>query len=235
MSNRTIKTCSINGCDRKVNARGWCKMHYSRWQRSGNPLGVRDPENLAKDRSCRVEGCENLQGEKGGRGWCNKHYLRWWKTGSPTGTLLRPHIDLFWEKVAVRSRNECWQWLGYRDPEGYGRFHERTGSAKIHITIRAHRWIYKEVVGDIPEGYVIDHLCRDRGCVNPSHLEAVTNQENLERGWGRRIKNGMVNECINGHEFTSDNTYLHPRGSKVCRTCTARSRRKYELRKKEAA
>lgn len=219
-----------------MNSRGWCKMHYSRWQRTGTPLGARDPNNLAKDRPCIVEDCDNLQGEKGGRGWCTKHYQMWFHTGDPLGSTKCSPLERFMSSVnqsgpVPEHRPElgrCWQWTKFVNDEGYATFRDM----RSH---KAHRWSYEQFKSPIPHGLVIDHLCRNPSCVNPDHLEAVTNQKNLERGWGRRIKNGMANECINGHEFTVDNTYYHPKGSKVCRTCTARSRRKYELKKKEAA
>ncbi|WP_435300626.1 HNH endonuclease signature motif containing protein [Timonella sp. A28] len=99
---------------------------------------------------------------------------------------------------------------------------------------RAHRWLFQYLNGPIPDGKVLDHLCRTTSCVNPNHLEVVDNQENLERGWGRRIKTGWVNFCINGHEYTSDNTYKNPLGRLVCRTCSAQSRLRYQERKKQS-
>lgn len=70
---------------------------------------------------------------------------------------------------------------------------------------------------------VIDHLCRVRLCVNPSHLEAVTNLENLRRGAGYGLQNGMRSKCINGHRYTPKNTYTAPDGGIRCRAC-ARNR-----------
>ena len=81
----------------------------------------------------------------------------------------------------------CWEWLGCKDGDGYGMFRFE-GYMR-----RAHRWGYELLVSKVPEGLVLDHLCRNPSCVNPDHLEPVTNQENLDRGEGRRVKNGSAN------------------------------------------
>jgi len=168
---------------------------------------------------CDVNGCTNLVGQKGARGLCTKHYQMWRLTGDPCGTTAPTESERFWGKVSKGPG--CWTWNASTDGNGYGMF-QSLGMA------RAHRWAYEHIVGPIPDGLVLDHLCRNPGCVNPEHLEPVTNDENLSRGWGRRIKNGMANECINGHEYTELNTYIHPKGALVCRTCSAESRRRYQ-------
>jgi len=170
---------------------------------------------------CEVQGCTNLVGPKGARGICTKHYQMWRKTGDPCGSTRPSDADRFWPKV--RKGADCWVWQAGVDGCGYGMF-------SVTRTVRAHRWAYEHLVGPIPEGLVLDHLCRNTRCVNPAHLEPVTNDENLFRGWGRRIKNGSVQGCINGHEYTELNTYINPKGALVCRTCSARSRRRYEER-----
>jgi hypothetical protein len=103
----------------------------------------------------------------------------------------------------------CWIWIGATHPKGYGRFMFFKGKVG-----QAHRWSYEHYVGPIPDGLDIDHLCRVRNCVNPEHLEPVTNLEN-------HIRAGLaVTECKFGHEYTPENTYRRPgRSSKECRAC----------------
>lgn len=172
--------------------------------------------------SCTVPGCSSLIGRKGARGWCSKHYQRWLKTGDPEGSTALGVSERFWMKV--RKTPACWIWEASKDENGYGMFKD----SRMH---RAHRWAYEHTVGPIPNGLVLDHLCRTPSCVNPAHLEPVTNDENLARGWGRRVKNHMVNSCINGHAFSPTNTYINPLGRKVCRTCMAQARNRYTTRK----
>ena len=175
-------------------------------------------------RPCKVEDCSNIVGPKGARGLCNKHYLRWLNTGDPLGSLRPEPIARFWPKV--NKTEHCWIWTGSKDQDGYGMFSDK-------VNHRAHRWLFVYLNGPIEDGMVLDHLCRNTSCVNPGHLEVVTNDENLERGWGRRIKTGLSNECINGHEYTPNNTYINPLGRKVCRACSAVSRARYK--RKQAA
>lgn len=176
----------------------------------------------ASPRECRIGGCPSLVGPKGARGLCTRHYQMWLKTGDPLGSTARTTEERFWQKV--QKGPDCWEWTASKDGGGYGMF-------KDGRTHRAHRWLYERTVGPVPDGEVLDHLCRNTGCVKPAHLEPVTNDENLERGWGRRIKNGMANVCASGHTYTPSNTYTNPLGRKVCRVCAADSRSRYESRK----
>jgi len=132
-----------------------------------------------------------------------------------------PAQDRFRSKVAVGGIPEarpdlgpCHLWTAYRMPNGYGVFHPTKTSSFL-----AHRYAYTEQVGPIPEGMVIDHLCRVRECVNPIHLEPVEHVENLRRGKGYAIRNGMRDSCINGHKYTPENIYTDPGGGIRCRRC----------------
>lgn len=219
------KTCSIPECERTSLTRGMCRKHYERVRRTGDagPAGALPKLWM---NPCRVAGCKNIVGMKAAKGMCSKHYQMFLKTGDPLGTTAPPAIPAIdrFNNMVVRTA-KCWLWTGSMDGNGYGMF------ADQGRTFRAHRWMYEHAVAPIGEGLVLDHLCRTPSCVNPAHLEPVTNDENLERGWGRRIKNGWINNCINGHEYTSENTYVNPKGRLVCRACSHESRRRYEQRK----
>lgn len=127
----------------------------------------------------------------------------------------------FWEKVDRRGPDECWPWRGHTNREGYGRF---AGSAgKI---VQAHRFAYMLVIGPILDGLTLDHLCRNRECVNPAHLEPVTNRENNLRGNGWSGRNVRKTHCAQGHRFDVANTYIRPNGSRRCRTCKRQRERR---------
>lgn len=111
--------------------------------------------------------------------------------------------EIFWSKV--EKTQGCWNWTGWCDPEGYG--HLGAGGKWVG----AHRFSFELANGSIPEGLELDHLCRNKRCVNPEHLEVVTSLENQRR----RPKK---THCPHGHEFTPENTYVR-RGAKSCITC----------------
>ena len=91
----------------------------------------------------------------------------------------------FWTKVDRSSPSGCWMWLGQTNQWGYGHF-RRTLAPGQHRTVKAHRFAYTLLVGPIPAGLTLDHLCGRRACVRPDHLEPVTNAENLRRRHARR-------------------------------------------------
>lgn len=142
------------------------------------------------DRTCSIEGCGNPHEA---RGWCNKHYLRAKRLGDP---LAGGHEQIRGDDLArLLSRVDrdgplptwapflgpCWIWTGHVNENGYGRI-----GYKRKVT-GTHRLAYELLVGPIPEGMEPDHLCRERACCNPAHLEPVTHDENMRRAahaWG---------------------------------------------------
>lgn len=109
--------------------------------------------------------------------------------------------------------DDCWLWTGAPDKDGYGRVQVD------RRTCRVHRVVYEMFFGAIPDGLVIDHLCRVRNCVNPNHLEPVTDRENLLRGETFNAANAAKETCIHGHPFDEANTHICPRGFRRCRAC----------------
>ncbi len=99
--------------------------------------------------------------------------------------------------------------------------------------MKAHRWIYQYMVGEIPEGWTIDHLCRNTSCVNPDHLEAVTHKENVLRGFGPTALNARKTHCKNGHLLDGDNLKVEDYGSRRCKLCQEEYFKKKLLRKRE--
>lgn len=129
----------------------------------------------------------------------------------------------FWDKIHFPFPSECWEWKAQIQPNGYGRFN-------IHrIALYAHRVAYELAIGSIPDGLVLDHICRNRKCVRPSHLEPVTPKENLLRGERPFIipYNSKKTHCKRGHVFNEKNTYYYANGSRICRVCGKLRARKY--------
>lgn len=117
----------------------------------------------------------------------------------------------------------CWEWTKRRNEHGYGNV--SVGSAKdgTNRVKLAHRVSYECFVGPIPDGLTIDHLCRNRACVNPEHLEPVTHRVNVLRGTAQAAFNARKTHCLRGHEFTPENTYWQAGGRKrSCRVCIQR-------------
>ena len=142
-------------------------------------------------------------------------------------------ISKFWSKAEIRSAGECWPWRGCISSKGYGRFALPGGRL-----VRVHRLAWQLTNGDIPTGKVTDHLCRNRSCVNPQHIEIVTNKENVLRGVGIAAENAKKTHCKNGHSFTPENTITRVRSDRSgrverdCRICKLERTRRCKARRK---
>lgn len=156
------------------------------------------------------------------REWMAKHpgrskvYYRHWREKHPKKPVLTEE-ERFWSKVA--KSDGCWEWIGAKYPAGYGAFTRKVnGKWRVYY---AHRAAYEYLVGSIPTGLTLDHLCRNRPCVNPAHLEPVTKGVNTLRGLGVAALNARKTHCKHGHELAGDNVSYQPANprSRVCREC----------------
>jgi hypothetical protein len=126
----------------------------------------------------------------------------------------------------VSKTEDCWLWQGHQhNDRGYGR-----------ITVAGERWLvhrlaYTEAVGPIPDGYEVDHLCRNTRCVRPSHLEAVPPRVNTLRSDNPPAINARKTVCSRGHALSGSNVYVRPGGRRNCRTCKRSSLREHRARK----
>jgi hypothetical protein len=121
------------------------------------------------------------------------------------------------EVVSVVPITGCWMWMGVIAPSGYAQTSAWDGTRNIGI--RAHRVTYTEAKGSIAEGTHIDHLCRNRWCVNTDHLEQVTPRENTLRGEGATAGHARKTHCNSGHPLSGDNLTFERNGARRCRAC----------------
>ena len=129
----------------------------------------------------------------------------------------------FWAKVDMTG--DCWMWTACV-VRRYGQFGVSNGKR-----VRSHRYAYEQVVGPIPAGMQLDHLCRQPLCVRPEHLEPVTARQNTLRGIGPTSMNAQKARCIHGHELTGSNLVVKADGTRRCRTCAAAHTRAWRARR----
>lgn len=120
----------------------------------------------------------------------------------------------------------CWVWSGMVNQDGYGLVKIRGKRVMVH------RAYLQETGVSIPEGLTVDHLCRNRACANPDHLELVTNLENVMRGFSPPAVNARKTECKRGHPFDAVNTYVAPNGNRACKECRRMHLRKWRSKSK---
>lgn len=130
----------------------------------------------------------------------------------------------FWKKVTINEETGCWHWNGAHTHSDYGHLGVKGKMWK------AHRYAYTMIVGPIPEGMSLDHLCRNRRCCNPAHLDPVTHKENCSRG-NNGINMAMKTHCPQGHAYEGDNVYYRPGGGRSCKTCTRERGRVYDKKR----
>lgn len=141
---------------------------------------------------------------------------------------VTPEIqERFFAKVNLLDPSGCWTWSGKPD-NGYGRF-AHSGKSRL-----AHR-VALEILDPLKlvPGNHTDHLCRNRGCVNPDHLESVPIATNVLRGTGRSAVNARKMKCDHGHALEGENLYINPSGSRNCRICLRRATQEWRARQKE--
>ncbi len=173
-------------------------------------------------RICSIPDCQQAART---RGWCPMHYQRFRAHGDPNivHRIKDDPVARFFQYVD-KSANGCWLWLGpKRGPYGYIEITRRGRTTKYST----HRFAYESLVGPIPLGLTIDHLCRTKLCCNPSHLEPVTQAVNTSRA------KALITHCPQGHGYTLENTRINVNGSRVCIICARESLRRSRQRAKE--
>lgn len=163
---------------------------------------------------CVEPGCDRPVKVKA-RGLCNQHYIR----RQRAGTL--PALDRFSPQIATAGPDDCWEWQGHRNRDGYGMFGGRP----------AHRIAYERSIGTpVPPDLHVDHECRNHACCNPAHLRPRDPNENMsDNGWRDRT------ECASGHPWTTENTGWRQRRGRRHRVCRACDRDRHANRRAAAA
>lgn len=135
-------------------------------------------------------------------------------------------IERYWAKV-TKHQDGCWSWLGCHSKAGYALFTIRRRN------VLAHRFAFEQANGPIPDGLFVDHMCRNKGCINPAHLRAVDPRTNAcENNDGVIALNAAKQFCHKGHPFDEENTRYLKNGGRVCRICHRERGRRHDKRRR---
>lgn len=166
-----------------------------------------------------IRACSICGGKAVARGLCGPHYKRAMRSGElpPKLNVEQERRRRFWANV--NKTDSCWDWVGYVTRHGYGNF----GHGIAGLTMRAHKLAWEWENGPVPEGLVLDHLCRNRKCVRPEHLEPATPRINALRGIGPTALNSRKSKCKKGHALSEN---------RECRVCRRQVKRKHDAKAK---
>lgn len=140
----------------------------------------------------------------------------------------------FWDKVLVSPESGCWEWTASRYVAGYGQFAVKCLDGAWRPR-GAHRWAYEHLVGPVPVELVVDHLCNNPPCCNPSHMQIVTQGQNVLRGESLSAQRARMTHCPRGHELAGDNLALERGRKRVCIACRrARAARRRQRIREES-
>lgn len=213
------RTCTFPDCVNAHYSHGLCGGHNAQRKR-GQAL-----RPLRRMHPCAAEGCDRFVMVK----WCKLHGERVARLGTPELPPRPTLADRFWAKVDKTA--DCWIWTGASSNGGYGQiFYEGrvTQAYRVSVVLSGRQ---------IPDGYDVDHLCRNPPCVNPDHLEPVTHTVNMDRALSSAIQfQAAKTHCPQGHEYTPANTKLRRNRagtmSRLCKECCADNQRRRRARKK---
>ena len=137
-------------------------------------------------------------------------------------------ISSILSRLKINPATGCAEWTGILNNKGYG--YVSMNNKRVLV----HRFMYEQVKGLIPRIFELDHLCRNRRCANPDHLEAVTHRENMIRGETTAASNARKTHCPKGHEYSLMNTHIAPNGGRLCRQCQFLASQKLAAKRREA-
>lgn len=169
-------TCSTDGCEKSIYGRSLCITHYTRWRRHGDPNGGKCKAPVPEVK-CSVVGCNK---RSHAQALCPMHYSRLREFGTLDAPKRPTATERFLAKV--QKTDTCWLWQASKDGKGYGQMGMNTETG--WRLFAAHRLSYEMFVGEIPAGYVVDHICHVVNCVRPDHLRPALHKENMEHRIG---------------------------------------------------